>query len=190
MRNEGAGSPTGWPRGMQISTIVYGRQLLTLLFVRVRLGIATEEDVPVLDGGPVEAPTAAAPDIDTVSRWGRLWSGSWSEISGSPASGSLSRAPRHSPTDDDRWDIESWGLDEESLNRWIASLRPVDDKEYLDSVEYRCRQSLEVAWRGGLTTIVVLPYKGHHHRRRDRSVVEMSATSYLDESSFRAALVG
>lgn len=190
MRSDEAGSPTGWPRGMQISTIVYGRQLLTLLFVRARLGIETEEDVPVLDGGHVDALTEVASDISTVSRWNRLWGGSWSEISRTPISESPLQGLRYSPTDDERWDIESWGLDEDSLNGWIETLRPVGDREYLDSVEYRGRQSLEIAWRGGLTTIVVLPYEGHYHRRRNRSVLEMSVNTYLHESSFRTALIG
>lgn len=180
-----------WPHDMVIGIDEGSALLLTLLFVRHAWGLAPDADVPELDPAP-DCGGSAMPSSATHEEWDRRWRLAWrrawawfeiEDVAGRPHPPELLRglgpdSPLN-PYFPPMWEIEHGdeGIDRAALNAWKASLRAARSRSIADQPERRNLDALIPAWRAGLDSIIVLPYRGYFARRLDRRHLVVSAAT-------------
>lgn len=165
-----------WPHDMRIGIDSHSH-LITLLFVRHAWGLTRALDIPDLDpephAGASAMPRTASHD-EWSERWERLWQHAWAWFnSDEPV------PPRWEST----YDRE--GIDRAALSDWEIAIRGPMPPE---SPEHRCVDVLVPAWRAGIDSIVVLPYRGYYLHRLSHRHLAVSKATRDDPALYRRAL--
>lgn len=171
-----------WPPDMVISVDPRSR-LLHLLFDYSALRLENTRGIPSLVSEPRPLPSPSASPF-AQSRWERDWDAvrQWyrtpggDSASGSSASAVAGGAVRRSSGDD------------EARSRWFQEVAPRDLAPGQDSPEWVCLDALVPAWREGLDTILILPYRGRYAERLSTRVLLVSPSTRSSPSAYRAAL--
>lgn len=165
-----------WPRDMVIRVDPHSH-LITLLFVRHAWGLARALDIPGLepapDVGASSVPLTASQD-EWSERWARLWQQAWAWFTAADPV-----RPRWEST------YGRDGIDSVALTDWERAVQgplpPV-------SPEHDCVDVLVPAWRSGIDSIVVLPYRGYYVHRLSRRHLAVSRSTREDRVLYRRAL--
>ncbi|MGY4544042.1 hypothetical protein ACVWY0_003985 [Arthrobacter sp. UYNi723] len=187
-----------WPQDMVIRVNDDSHHLTLLLFVRHAWPIAGDVDIPPLDPVPdcghsqmAGSADAAAWDKRWKTAWERAWS--WYEIEDptyrpTPAEMREAADPDHGlspfmpPFSTQQYGWE--GLDRDAYQAWDQSLIPKIPQD----AERQCLQELMPAWKNGIDTIIVLPYKGYFAQRLSRRHLVVSADVRNNPEDYRRTL--
>ncbi|WP_420111205.1 hypothetical protein [Pseudactinotalea sp.] len=165
-----------WPHNMRIGIDAHSH-LIVLLYVKHAWRLARDRGIPDLDPvprvGDSAIPPTASPD-EWTERWNRHWQQAWAWFA------SDDPVPPY-------WQSEFGrdGIDLSALSEWDMAIRgplpPV-------SPEHDCLDALIPAWRAGIDTIVVLPYRGYYVQRLSHRHLAVSRTTRDDPELYRRAL--
>lgn len=187
-----------WPQDMAIRVNDLPHNLTLLLFVRRAWSIAPDMDIPHLSPEP-DCGQSSLPKSADVATWDRRWrtawhqAWSWYEI----------EDPTHHPTPAEMREFsdssqglnpfippfwtqqyDSEGLDQGAYQAWEQRLMP----KFPQDAEPRSLQELIPAWKSGIDTIIVLPYKGYYARRLTRRHLVVSAETRNNPEQYSRAL--
>jgi hypothetical protein len=179
------GKRDSWPRDMVIRVNDDPHHLTLLLFVRQAWSIAGDIGIPPLHPVPDCGRSRMPASVD-ASAWDKRWKTAWNDAwgwyqvedpTGHPAPAEMREAedPGHGPnpfippfwTEQYEWE----GLDREAYQAWDQSLIP----RFPHNAERRSLHELIPAWKSGIDTIIVLPYKGYFAQRLSRRHLVVSA---------------
>ncbi|OZB88368.1 MAG: hypothetical protein B7X41_08495 [Microbacterium sp. 14-71-5] len=162
--------------------------LLTLLFIRDAWGLApgvTLADLdPVPHRGASAMPGTASRD-EWSARWLTAWQRTWVWYEDP---GAVGPTPSFPPM----WQAQYGpdGIDRDALNQWRAAARGPRLGRLEDEPERRSVDAVAAAWRTGIDSILVLPYRGHYARRIDSHLLVVSKTTREDPGLYAVALTG
>ncbi|WP_427016355.1 hypothetical protein ACQCSX_16565 [Pseudarthrobacter sp. P1] len=197
-----------WPHDMVISVDEGPFHICQLLYIRSAWGIADDVDVPALDPVPdpgTSAPPATASLDEWSARWAVAWQRAW-DWYGIPEPRPW--RPDHLPTQElmrslsvpgqplhplvpPFWQAEygDAGIDRDAYGPWQNSLHPIPEPHRVEETPERLSlPALIEAWRGGLDTVVTLPYRGFYARRITRRHLAVSTATRLDPEMYSRAL--
>lgn len=198
MRSVGLWPDNPWPHDMVIRIDETPNALLTLLFVRAAWELAPEADVPDLDPHP-SCGASAAPATATREQWSERWVTVWDRAwawYGPPGAGPRPPAAEPGPLrpDDPQgasiwWEAEHGldGIDRDALRRWKATLREPRPVPLDREPERRNLDALIPAWRAGIDSVLVLPYRGYYARRVGARHLVVSRTTRDDPALYDRA---
>lgn len=176
------------------------QHLLILLFTRHAWSLAPTIEIPELwpapDVGNSELPGSAAVDVWNV-RWRHAWARAWDwyQIEGKSGRSQLLQDEVHEISRSGRgplpgvppiWTAEyGWeGLDKDAFKAWEKLLVPY----FANFPERQSFSDLIDAWRIGLDTVIVVPYRGYFARRISARHLVVSAATRNNPDSYRKAL--
>ncbi|MGZ3386697.1 MAG: hypothetical protein ACXVB5_17500 [Isosphaeraceae bacterium] len=187
-----------WPQDMAIRVNDLPHNLILLLFVRQAWSIAPDMDIPPLSPEP-DCGQSSLPKSADVATWDHRWrtawhqAWSWYEI----------EDPTHHPTPAEMREFSdssqelnpfippfwtqqygSEGLDQAAYQAWEQRLMP----KFPQDAEPRSLQELIPAWKSGMDTIIVLPYKGYFAQRLTRRHLVVSAETRNNPEQYSRAL--
>ena len=160
--------------------------LLTLLFIRDAWGLAdcgTPADLdPMPRRGTSALPGAASRD-EWSARWLTAWERTWVWYEGP---GAVSPTPTFPPL----WQAQYGpdGIDRDALNQWREAVRRPRSVRLEDEPERRSVDALAGAWRTGIDSILVLPYRGYYASRIGNHQLVVSKTTREDPELYARAL--
>ncbi len=187
-----------WPHDMMIRVNDGPKHLTLLLFVRQAWSLANDMGIPQLEPAPDFGDSQMPASADAATwdkRWQKAWHQAWSwyEI----------EEPTHHPTPAELRESEDpsqglnqfvppfwtkqyeWeGLDRDAYHAWEQSLTP----KFPQDAEPRSLQALIPAWKSGIDTIIVLPYKGYFAQRLSRRHLVVSADVRHNPDDYSRAL--
>lgn len=188
-----------WPKDMTIRIDDHAQNLKMLLFIRQAWMVAQDIEIPELS--PVAA-TGASKIPESASfevwdeRWKQQWDRSWawfnvSTVQDAPISQyemqNLSRPGQDlHPFVPPFWTVEygEEGVDLAAFNSWDRQTLPTfPSRSERDSLP-----ALVKAWKDGVTTIIVLPYRGYFAQRLNGSHLVISADTRNDPRLYAEAL--
>ena len=187
-----------WPHDMVIRINDTPHHLTLLLFVREAWSIARDLDIPPLNPAP-DCGHSRMPESADAARWGQRWKAAWEQAwswyeiedpTQHPTSAEMQEAedPNRglSPFIPPFWTqrYEWVGLDRNAYQVWDQGLTP----KVPHDAERRSLQALIPAWKSGIDTIVVLPYKGYFAQRFSQRHLAVSADVRNDPESYSRAL--
>ena len=187
-----------WPHDMQLNVEECWSPLIFLLFVRSAWRLEIDA-VPRLDSEPDPGTSQRPDDLDenaAVQRWLAEWRRAWTHFeTADPAIGTPDVATQRlldTLTDHELWaatstwpsDFWNSGIDRDAYDMWRTTMpAPLGDLP-----ENRVIPALVDAWKGGLTTIIQLPYRGFFAQRINREHLVVSRTTRNDPEMLARAL--
>ena len=178
---------TNWPPDMVVSVDPRSR-LLHLLYYFSALRLQNTRGLPRLISEPPSIATAGS-----VRRQGTSWQAWWEEswdatrqwYRSTTRDAPGASPPRHLIDDT----AEPAFLLGDGRSRWFEEVAPVDHHAPArSSPEHVCLDALVPAWRTGLGTVVILPYRGEHAERLSPGTLLVSPATHRSPSAYRAAL--
>jgi hypothetical protein len=184
---------------MTITIDDHAQNLKMLLFIRQAWLVAQDVDIPELSPVPATGhsriPESASREV-WDERWRQQWARSWawfdvSKVQDAPIPQDemrdISRPGQDlHPLVPPFWPVEygEEGFDLEAFNAWDAQTLPTfPPRSERDSLP-----ALIDAWKDGLTTIIVLPYRGYFAKRLSGSHLVVSAETRKDPELYTKAL--
>lgn len=187
-----------WPHDMVIRVEDDPHHLTLLLFVREAWSLAGDMDIPPLEPRP-DVGRSQMPHTADAETWDGRWKTSWKQAWNwfeiqdrnhhpSPEEMRESQDPGQglNPfippfwTQQYEWD----GLDRDAYQTWEQRLLP----KFPHDAERRSLQELIPAWKSGIDTIIVLPYRGYFAHRLNRQHLVVSADTRNKEDDYSRAL--
>ena len=172
-----------WPSEARIDIDEHASPLKMLLYVREVWSIAPDAVLPHLDPPPPVG-QSAIPSTPSSDAWGARWQYEWArtwEWYERPAPTDLKGDEDPPPVWTDTYDS---GFDKAAYEQWDRmTLEP-----FLHPHESDDRDALISAWRAGLRSVVVLPFRGKYAEVRKERVLVVSSETRRDPASFQAAL--
>jgi hypothetical protein len=184
---------------MTITIDDHAQNLKLLLFIRLAWSVAQDVNIPELSPVPATGasriPESARREV-WDERWKQQWAHSWdwfkvSKIQDAPISQDAMRDISRPGQDihpivPPFWPVEygAGGLDLAAFDKWDAQTTPAfPSRSERDSLP-----ALINAWQDGLTTIIVLPYRGYFAQRLSGSHLVVSAETRNDPELYTKAL--
>lgn len=172
--------------------------LTLLLFVREAWSLAPDIDIPPLQPAP-DCGRSQMPHSADASTWDMRWKTMWNEALNwyeiaargylpTPAEMRESQDPSQGlnpfipPFWTQRYEWE--GLDRDAYQAWEQRLMP----KFPHDGEYRSLQALIPAWKSGIDTIIVLPYRGYFAHRLSHQHLVVSADTRNNPANYSRAL--
>jgi hypothetical protein len=188
-----------WPKDMTITIDDHAQNLKMLLFIRQAWLVAQDVNIPQLSPVPATGtsriPESASREV-WDQRWRQQWARSWawfnvSKVQDAPISQDemrdISRPGQNlHPIVPPFWPVEYGedGLDLAAFNTWDMQTIPTfPSRSERDSLP-----ALIDAWQDGLTTILVLPYRGYFAQRLNGSHLVVSAETRNDPELYTKTL--
>jgi hypothetical protein len=187
-----------WPHDMVIRINDTPHHLTLLLFVREAWSIAGDLDIPPLNPAPDRGNSRMPASADAAT-WGKRWKTAWDQA----WSWYEIEDPTHHPTSAEMKEAEDlsrglspfippfwtqryeWeGLDRDAYQVWDQGLIP----KFPHDGERRSLQALIPAWKSGIDTIIVLPYKGYFAQRLSQRHLVVSADVRNNPERYSRAL--
>lgn len=175
-----------WPRGMVISVDPRSR-LLHLLYDYSALRLQNTRALPPLISLPpsITDPTLGRPSgTSRQDRWEESWDATWWWYRTRSRDDPPGPPPRCRIGEAAQLEV----LDDDGRSRWFDEVAPVDHVTSRTSPEHECLDALVPAWRTGLDTIVILPYRGEYADRLSPSTLLVSPATRRSPSAYREAL--
>jgi hypothetical protein len=172
--------------------------LTLLLFVREAWSLAGDMDIPPLEPAP-DLGRSQIPDSADAATWDGRWKTAWDQAwrwyeiedrdhHPTPAEMRDSQDPSQglNPFIPPFWTQQyEWeGLDHEAYQAWEERLIP----RFPQDAEPGSLQELIPAWKNGIDTIIVLPYRGYFARRLSRQHLVISADTRNSPADYSRAL--
>lgn len=198
MRGFGLKRRVAWPKDMVITVDEHVQNLKMLLFVRQAWSLAPDLDIPELNPAP-ETGNSRIPESLSRDVWEMLWKREWDRA----WAWYNIRSAREVPLTQDEmrnisgpgqdlnplmppfWTVEHGedGLDWAAFEAWDQQTTPIPPI----NVEFEHVPALVSAWQGGLTDVIVLPYRGFFaHRLNSGHMVVSTETRRSPELYDRA----
>lgn len=187
-----------WPHDMVIRVNDLPHHLTLLLFVREAWSLAGDMDIPPLQPAP-DCGRSQMPHSADTSTWDKRWKTTWNQALSwyeieerehhpTPAEMRDSQDPSQglNPFIPPFWTQQyEWeGLDRDAYQAWEQRLMP----NFPQDAERRSLQALIPAWKSGIDTIIVLPYRGYFAHRLSHQHLVVSADTRNNEADYSRAL--
>lgn len=199
MRGFGLKRRAAWPRDMIISVDEHAQNLKMLLFVRHAWSLAQDLDIPELSPSPTTG-NSRNPESSSRDTWEMLWKREWdrawawydirSDRGATPTQDEMRIYSRPgqglNPQMPPFWTFEygEEGIDWAAFEAWDRQISPLPPT----TVEFDHVPALVSAWHGGLTDIIVLPYRGFFAHRLNSSHLVVSAETRHSPELYDSAL--
>ncbi|ATG52556.1 hypothetical protein CFK38_14275 [Brachybacterium vulturis] len=162
-------------------------RLLHLLYDHSALRLENTRGLPPLISEPPII-AASEPVHPSGKSWQDEWEQSWDATRQWYRTRTRDTPPESPPRHRIRDDAGREVLDDDERSRWFDEVAPVDLTAARTSPEHVCLDALVPAWRTGLETILVLPYRGEHAERLSLGTLLVSPATRRSPSAFRKAL--
>ncbi|BDO41630.1 hypothetical protein [Cellulomonas sp. NTE-D12] len=160
--------------------------LLTLLFVRDAWGLAPDAALADLDPVPQRG-ASALPGTASRDEWSARWMTTWERTwVWYEAPGAVGPTPTFPPMWETQYGPD--GIDRVALNAWKEAVRGPRPARLEDEPERRCLDALVPAWRAGIESILVVPYRGYYAHRIGSHQLVVSKTTREDPELYARAL--
>jgi hypothetical protein len=190
-----------WPHDMVIRIDVH-THLMTLLFIREAWGIARDANIPPLEPTPQVGDSAIPPgatNAEWSDRWREQWRKAWDWIGIDDTRRVAHRLDLGTSAitaeELSLWLPPAWiteygseGIDTQALARWESSLIDDHPMPFEQHPERRCLDALIPAWRAGVDSIIVLPYRGYYAERMTERHLAVSKATRDDPVLYDLAL--
>lgn len=210
MRSSIANKRNPWPRDMVIG-VGDDNELMALLYLRHAWQLNSEVDLPSLDPLPASG-DSIRPFTVSLEEWNRRWMEAWTRTwdwyRGTDGQRRAAQQavqesnPWPGEEEPPEWVLELWaktqqgwsaaygldGIDTTAYNRWRAHLRPDPLLPRRNSPEHRSLPALIAAWKSGLKSVTLLPYRGYYAERVSAKHLMVSIAARSDPASYSQAL--
>ncbi|MBP2374940.1 hypothetical protein [Paeniglutamicibacter psychrophenolicus] len=184
---------------MAIAVDDHVQNLKMLLFVRQSWSLAQDLDIPDLSPVPVTG-NSRIPESSSRDAWDLMWKREWdrawawydirSERKAPLTQGEMQSFARPgqdlNPLMPPFWTVEygEEGIDWDAFDAWDRQTTPIPPI----NVEFDHVSALVSAWHGGLTNVIVLPYRGFFAHRLSSSHLVVSAETRRSPELYDRAL--